>query len=103
MTRYEGGFTKDSPPVRAFWHIVHNRLTDTQKRKLLVFVTSSPRAPINGLGAIPFVIAKDGDPAHLPTSHTCFFMLVLPDEPDEEKLYQKILIAIQNSEGFAFK
>ena len=103
VTRYEGGFTKDSPPVRAFWHIVHNRLTDTQKRKLLVFVTSSPRAPINGLGAIPFVIAKDGDPAHLPTSHTCFFMLVLPDDPDEESLYRKLVIAIEHSEGFAFK
>lgn len=103
VTRYEGGFTKDSPPVRAFWHIVHTRLTDTQKRKLLIFVTSSPRAPINGLGAIPFVIAKDGNPDHIPTSHTCFFMLVLPDDPNEESLYRKLIIAIEHSEGFAFK
>lgn len=103
VTRYEGGFTKDSEPVRAFWHIVHTRLTDTQKRKLLIFVTSSPRAPINGLGAVPFVIAKDGDPKHIPTSHTCFFMLVLPDDPDEESLYRKLIIAIEHSEGFAFK
>ena len=103
VARYEGGFTKDSPPVRAFWHIVHTRLTDTQKKKLLIFVTSSPRAPINGLGAIPFVIAKDGNPDHIPTSHTCFFMLVLPDDPNEESLYRKLIIAIEHSEGFAFK
>lgn len=102
-TRYEGGFTKDSEPVRAFWHIVHTRLTDAQKKKLLVFVTSSPRAPINGLGAVPFVIAKDGNPEHIPTSHTCFFMLVLPDDPNEDSLYRKLIIAIENSEGFAFK
>lgn len=78
-------------------------MTEEEKKKLLFFVTASPRAPIGGLGALPFTIAKDGDKTHLPTSHTCFFMLVLPDEPDEEKLYRKLMIAIENSEGFAFK
>ena len=101
-TRYEG-YTANSETVRAFWHIVHTRLTDSEKKKLLYFVTSSPRAPINGLGSIPFVIAKDGNPEHIPTSHTCFFMLVLPDDPNEDRLYHKLKIAIDNSEGFAFK
>ncbi|OHT01744.1 hypothetical protein TRFO_31300 [Tritrichomonas foetus] len=101
-TRYEG-FTSSSEPVRAFWHIAHTRLTDSEKKKLLYFITSSPRAPINGLGAIPFVIAKDGNPEHIPTSHTCFFMLVLPDDPNEDRLYHKLKIAIDNAEGFAFK
>ena len=101
-TRYEG-YTEQSDTVRTFWKIVHTRLTDTEKRKLLYFVTASPRAPINGLGSVPFVIAKDGDPKRIPTSHTCFFMLVLPDDPDEEHLYNKLKLAIDNSEGFAFK
>lgn len=103
VTRYEGGYTADSKPVKAFWHIVNTRMTEEEKKKLLVFTTSSPRVPINGLKAIPFVIAKDGERNHIPTSHTCFFMLVLPDEPDEDKLYAKLKIAIENSEGFAFK
>lgn len=102
-TKYNDGYNQDSPTVRTFWRIVFTRLSEEEKKKLLFFVTASPRAPIGGLGAVPFVISRDGDKNHLPTSHTCFFMLVLPDEPDEEKLYQKILIAIQNSEGFAFK
>ena len=101
-TRYEG-YTDQSETVRTFWKIVHTRLTDTEKRRLLYFVTASPRAPINGLGSVPFVIAKDGDPHRLPTSHTCFFMLVLPDDPDEESLYNKIKLAIDNCEGFGFK
>ena len=101
-TRYEG-YTAESPAVKTFWKIVHQRLTDEEKKKLLYFVTSSPRAPINGLGSIPFVIARDGNPEHIPTSHTCFFMLVLPDDPNEERMYHKIKIAIDNSEGFAFK
>jgi len=101
-TRYEG-YTADSPTVRTFWKLVHTRFTDEEKRKLLYFVTACPRAPINGLGAIPFVIGRDGNPAHVPTSHTCFFMLVLPDDPDEERLYKKLKIAIENAERFAFK
>ena len=102
-TKYDGGYDEDSPAVKAFWRIVFTRLTDEEKKKLLYFVTASPRAPIGGLGEVPFVIARDGDRCHIPTSHTCAFMLVLPDEPDEDKLYQKLLIAIDNSEGFAFK
>ena len=103
VTKYESGYTAESPTVQAFWRIVFNRLTETEKKKLLYFVTASPRAPIGGLGSVPFIISRDGDSNHIPTSHTCFFMLVLPDEPDEEKLYQKLKIAIENSEGFAFK
>ena len=101
-TRYEN-YTSSSLAVRNFWKLVHTRLTDEEKRKLLYFITSSPRAPINGLGAVPFVIARDADPAHIPTSHTCFSMLVLPDNPSEESMYQKLKVAIDNSEGFAFK
>lgn len=102
VTKYEG-YTEQSESVKIFWKIVHNRLTDTEKKKLLYFVTSTPRAPINGLGSIPFVIARDGEASHIPTSHTCFFMLVLPDDPDEERMYKKLQIAISNAEGFAFK
>jgi hypothetical protein len=101
-THYEG-YSPDSPAVRTFWHIVHTRLTDEEKRKLLYFCTACPRAPIGGLGTLPFVIGKDGDPSHIPTSHTCYFMLVLPDDPDEERMYHKLRIAIDNAEGFAFQ
>ena len=96
-------YTPSSPAVRTFWKIVHTRLTDEEKRKLLYFITSSPRAPINGLGAVPLVITRDANPSHIPTSHTCFSMLVLPDNPNEESMYQKLKVAIDNSEGFAFK
>jgi hypothetical protein len=82
---------------------VHTRLTEDEKRKLLYFITSCPRAPINGLGSIRLIIGKDADKDHLPTSHTCFFMLVLPDDADEEKMYEKLQKAIENAEGFAFR
>lgn len=102
VARYEG-YTDQSESVRIFWKIVHNRLNDSEKRKLLYFFTSSPRAPINGLESIPFVIVRDPDTNHIPTSHTCFFVLVLPDYKDEGIMLQKLKIAIENAEGFAFK
>jgi hypothetical protein len=102
VTTYEG-YQANSPTVRTFWNIVHTRFSDEERRRLLYFTTSCPRAPINGLKGIPFRIGRDGDKAHLPTAHTCNFMLVLPDDPDEERMFTKLLIAIENSEGFAFR
>jgi ubiquitin-protein ligase E3 A len=40
-----------------FWRVVH-AMTETQKRRLLFFATGSDRAPIDGLGALPFVIRR---------------------------------------------
>jgi E3 ubiquitin-protein ligase HERC4 len=102
VTTYEG-YEANSPAVRTFWNIVHTRLTEDEKRKLLYFTTSCPRAPISGLKSVPFKIGRDGDPAHVPTAHTCNFMLVLPDEPNEEKMFKKLQTAIEHSEGFAFR
>jgi hypothetical protein len=102
-TTYDDGYTPNSPSIRTFWKIVHTRLTDEEKRRLLYFATACPRAPINGLGAVPFRIGRDGEPTHIPTSHTCFFQLVLPDDPDEERMYRKLRIALENAEGFAFR
>ena len=56
-TRYEDGYAKDDPTMRMFWRVVH-AMTETQKRRLLFFATGSDRAPIDGLGALPFVIRR---------------------------------------------
>ena len=101
-TTYEN-YTTDSPAVKLFWKIVRDKLNIDEKKKLLYFVTSSPRAPIGGLGKVPFKIMRDGDPNHIPTSHTCFYILVLPDITDEATMLKRIRIAIENSQGFQFK
>jgi HECT-domain (ubiquitin-transferase) len=43
---------------------------------------------------------KDGDPELLPEAHTCFNHLVIPNYPSKEKLREKLLLAMENSEGF---
>ena len=42
------------------------------------------------------------DDNHLPVTHTCFNVLDLPEEySSEEKLKEKLLQAIEHTEGFA--
>eukprot|EP00485_Elphidium_margaritaceum_P004535 CAMPEP_0202707012 /NCGR_PEP_ID=MMETSP1385-20130828/19358_1 /ASSEMBLY_ACC=CAM_ASM_000861 /TAXON_ID=933848 /ORGANISM="Elphidium margaritaceum" /LENGTH=942 /DNA_ID=CAMNT_0049365619 /DNA_START=45 /DNA_END=2873 /DNA_ORIENTATION=+ len=99
-TRYEDGFTKESKVVRDFWSVAHE-LSDSDKRQLLTFCTGSDRVPINGLGELTLTISKNGnDNSKLPTSHTCFNHLLLPEYSSKEIMKTRLLLAIQNSEGF---
>ncbi|KAJ2078361.1 hypothetical protein H4R24_004531 [Coemansia sp. RSA 988] len=99
-TIYDGGYTKSTVVIQNFWHIVR-QFSDDLKRKLLFFATSSDRVPIGGLSKLHFVIAKNGgDSDRLPTSHTCFNVLLLPEYTTVEKLRERLLTAIHNSEGF---
>ncbi|KAI9266359.1 hypothetical protein EDC94DRAFT_35995 [Helicostylum pulchrum] len=99
-TVYDGGWTKDSDIIKYFWEIVHS-FTDEEKKKLLFFATGSDRAPIGGLSKLQFVIAKNGgDSDRLPTSHTCYNVLLLCEYSSKEKLKERLLTSISNAEGF---
>lgn len=78
------------------------------------------RVPIKGLGELEFVIAKNGPDSdrflrcaltvshsvvlfRLPTSHTCFNHLLLPEYSSAEKLRRLLMLAIANSTGFGLR
>jgi hypothetical protein len=47
------------------------------------------------------VISRNGpDSDRLPTSHTCFNHLLMPEYPDQAKLRKCLILAIENCEGF---
>ncbi|CAF3302124.1 unnamed protein product [Rotaria socialis] len=97
---YDGGYSKDSPTIRNFWDVLMS-FTDEQKRKFLRFTTGSDRAPIGGLARLKLIISRNGpDTDRLPTAHTCFNVFLLPDYSSIDKLREKLLIAINNAEGF---
>jgi len=99
-TQYDGGYNKDSPVIKNLWKIL-KRFNLEQKKKFLMFCTGSDRAPINGLGDLSFTISKNGtDTDRLPTSHTCFNHLLLPQYESEDTLEKNLLIAVQNCKGF---
>ncbi|KAJ8298474.1 hypothetical protein KUTeg_025005 [Tegillarca granosa] len=99
-TDYDGGFTAESPSVRHFWEVVHE-FTEEQKRQLLQFTTGTDRVPVGGLAKLKLTIARNGpDSERLPTAHTCFNVLLLPDYSTKEKLQERLLKAITYSKGF---
>ncbi|KAI8907246.1 hypothetical protein EDD86DRAFT_227847 [Gorgonomyces haynaldii] len=94
-TKYDG-FEADAPVVRYFWEIV-KEFTDEQKKQLLFFTTGSDRVPIGGLGKLQFIIGKNGlDSDRVPTSHTCFNVLLLSEYSSKEKLKDRLLTALAN-------
>lgn len=99
-TEYDGGYTNDSQVIKDFWSVVH-ALSMEDKRKLLQFTTGSDRVPIGGLSRLKLVIARNGsDSDRLPTAHTCFNVLLLPEYSTREKLKDRLVKAINYSKGF---
>jgi ubiquitin-protein ligase E3 A len=100
---YDGGFTPVHPTVKAFWRVVHG-LSAEARRRLLVFVTGCPKAPIGGLRNLPFKLQRNGgDSDRLPTASTCFNTLLLPEYASEGKLRERLTKAISECAGFGLK
>ncbi|KAL8617103.1 hypothetical protein ACOMHN_014273 [Nucella lapillus] len=99
-TEYDGGFTSTSQTIRHFWEVVHE-FSDQDKKRLLQFTTGCDRVPVGGLSKLKFIIARNGpDSDKLPTSHTCFNVLLLPDYSTKDKLKERLLKAIMYAKGF---
>ncbi|KAJ1343407.1 hypothetical protein BSLG_001997 [Batrachochytrium salamandrivorans] len=95
VTQYDG-YDKDTPVIRAFWHVVHE-FTEEQKKLLLFFATGSDRVPVGGLSKLQFIIARNGtDSDRVPTSHTCYNVLLLCEYASVEKLRDRLLTALAN-------
>ncbi|KAI3378499.1 hypothetical protein SNEBB_008586 [Seison nebaliae] len=104
-TEYKG-YTYNDRVISVFWKVVLS-FDNSMRLKLLQFVTGTTRLPRNGFselfgsnGPQRFKIEKWGTEDKLPRSHTCFNRLDLPPYPNYEIMRQKILTAIQNSDGY---
>ncbi|KAI1317677.1 hypothetical protein EDD11_007983 [Mortierella claussenii] len=98
---YDDGYSPNHMLMQEFWEIVHEDLSVDQHKQLLVFVTGSDRVPIRGLKDLMFVIQRNGpDSDRLPTALTCFSRLLLPEYSSKEKMKERLITAIENSNGF---
>lgn len=104
VCRYGNGFTPQHKLIAWFWEIVLQEWDDDKRRRLLVFATGTDRAPVNGLRSMKFAILKDNEnqqgDSKLPTSHTCFNQMLLPDYAHKDTLRDRLEVAIDNSTGF---
>uniref|UniRef100_A0A8C9VNY9 E3 ubiquitin-protein ligase SMURF1 n=1 Tax=Scleropages formosus TaxID=113540 RepID=A0A8C9VNY9_SCLFO len=101
--------TPDSNVVRWFWRAVES-YDEERRARLLQFVTGSSRVPLQGFKALQagaagprlFTIHQiDANTNNLPKAHTCFNRIDIPPYESYEKLYDKLLTAIEETCGFA--
>jgi len=103
VSKYEG-YDAASPVVKWFWDICENDLEEKQKHLLLTFVTGAGRAPVGGLAHQSILIQRAGpDSDQLPTAHTCFNTLLLPEYSSKAKLSEKLRVALMNAQGFGLQ
>ncbi|KAI1381572.1 hypothetical protein F4677DRAFT_129916 [Hypoxylon crocopeplum] len=103
-------YSPSSPQIQWFWRAV--RSFDKEERaKLLQFVTGTSKVPLNGFkelegmnGVNRFNIHRDyGNKDRLPSSHTCFNQLDLPEYESYDILRRQVLKAITaGSDYFGF-
>lgn len=121
-TRYDENFCNSSSRVcKWFWKAVQN-FSEIQRSKLLRFVTSVGRPPLNGfkflqpaftIRVVPMqneeslwssILATCGISADnkglLPTASTCFNLLKIPNYSTYDLLADKLALAIENDTGF---
>uniref|UniRef100_A0A8C0KT38 E3 ubiquitin-protein ligase n=1 Tax=Canis lupus dingo TaxID=286419 RepID=A0A8C0KT38_CANLU len=98
----------DSNIVRWFWQAVET-FDEERRARLLQFVTGSTRVPLQGFKALQgaagprlFTIHLiDANTDNLPKAHTCFNRIDIPPYESYEKLYEKLLTAVEETCGFA--
>ncbi|KAI8362820.1 hypothetical protein BD560DRAFT_448756 [Blakeslea trispora] len=109
-TVYEG-YTIKSPQIQWFWRAVRS-FDQEERAKLLQFSTGTSKVPLEGFaqlqgsnGVQKFQIHKEfGDVNRLPSAHTCFNQIDLPEYLTYEDLRRNLFKAISEcSTGFAFQ
>ncbi|KAJ2988852.1 hypothetical protein NUW58_g3763 [Xylaria curta] len=93
---------QEHPTIRFFWDVMR-KLKDSERRDVLKYVTSTPRAPLLGFSQLkPQFSIRDGgsDEERLPSTSTCVNLLKLPVYKSAATLRAKLLYAVQSGAGF---
>ncbi|XP_058482090.1 E3 ubiquitin-protein ligase HECW1 [Solea solea] len=108
-TEYRGGYHDSHIVMRWFWAAVE-RFNNEQRLRLLQFVTGTSSVPYEGFAALRgsnglrrFCIEKWGKVTSLPRAHTCFNRLDLPPYPSYTMLYEKLLVAVEETSTFGLE
>lgn len=104
---YKGDYHANHITVQWFWRVVLS-FNNEMRARLLQFVTGTSRVPMNGFkelygsnGPQLFTIEKWGTPDNYPRAHTCFNRIDLPPYESYQQLRDKLIKAIEGSQGFA--
>ncbi|XP_044007109.1 E3 ubiquitin-protein ligase NEDD4 isoform X2 [Aphidius gifuensis] len=106
-TLYKGDYHANHITVQWFWRVVLS-FNNEMRARLLQFVTGTSRVPMNGFkelygsnGPQLFTIERWGTLDNYPRAHTCFNRIDLPPYDSYQQLRDKLVKAIEGSQGFA--
>lgn len=106
-TLYKGDYHANHITVQWFWRVILS-FNNEMRARLLQFVTGTSRVPMNGFkelygsnGPQLFTIEKWGTPDNYPRAHTCFNRIDLPPYESYQQLRDKLIKAIEGSQGFS--
>lgn len=102
-----GDDPQDHPTIEIFWSVL-KEMDDKDRREILRFATSTPRAPLLGFSNLnPRFSIRDStndegrhDLNRLPTSSTCVNQLKLPPYKSKAQMKEKLLYAARSGAGF---
>ena len=109
-TKYDSNkyYHEQHPVIINFWKAMRE-LTPEQKRNFVRFAWGRSRLPrgkwpINSSGAqVKFtIVPRKGHLTGIPLSHTCFFLIELPEYPTLALLRKNLLLAITYGAGEGF-
>lgn len=92
----------EHPTIQLFWQVM-KQLDDQDRRKVLKYVTSTPRSPLLGFAQLNprFSIRDAGsDEQRLPSASTCINLLKLPRYTSAKTMSEKLLYAVNSGAGF---
>lgn len=106
---HRSGYHDGHQVIIWFWHVIE-KFSNEQRLRLLQFVTGTSSIPYEGFanlrgstGPRRFCIEKWGKPNALPRAHTCFNRIDLPPYPTPDILYEKLLLAVEETNTFGIE
>lgn len=108
-TEYRGGYHDTHPVIEWFWEALE-KFDNERRLRLLQFVTGTSSIPYEGFSALRgpngpkrFCIEKWGKVHFLPRAHTCFNRIDVPAYPSFQILWEKLVIAVEETSTFGIE
>jgi hypothetical protein len=104
-TDYRNGYNASSTAVQLFWDYLA-ALDQGALAKILQFSTGASRLPAGGFKSLPKrfglyrVSCNETVAIVLPTSHTCYYQIDLPDYQTSDTLKERFNLSLAYSQGF---
>ncbi|KAK7508593.1 hypothetical protein BaRGS_00000159 [Batillaria attramentaria] len=108
-TDYRSGYHDEHPVIMWFWEAIE-KFDNERQLRLLQFVTGTSSIPYEGFAALrgsngprKFCIEKWGKVTSLPRAHTCFNRLDLPPYTSFDMLFEKLVMAVEETSTFGIE